>query len=93
MSDIAQTLSGVTSLLCAALIGLVVLSHRVREGPVIKLGLILMVMGLLASGVIALKGFDTAHGMLNAGLLMRCGLLVALLGYSWRVDFQQREKL
>ena len=92
MYEPIQTLSGVTSLLCAVCIGLFVLSRRVNEGPVIKFGLILMTIGLLASGVITLKGFDTLHGLWNASLMLRIGLLVALLGYAWRASFQNKGK-
>lgn len=93
MQDILQLLNGITSLMCASLIAVVVLCSHVQEGPVIKLGLILMVIGLLASGVILLKGFDTAHGLWNAALLTRLGLLIVLLGYAWRMGFKQKGKL
>lgn len=93
MQELMQLLNGITSLMCAALIALVVLCSHVQEGPVIKFGLILMVIGLLASGVIMLKGFDTIHGLWNAALLTRCGLLVALLGYAWRMFFKPKGKL
>lgn len=91
MYEPIQTLSGITSLMCAALIGRIVLNPKVQEGLIIKLGLILMAIGLLASGVITLKGFDTLHGLWNASLMLRIGLLIALLGYGWRVDFQQKD--
>lgn len=90
MYEPIQTLSGVTSLLCAALSTWMVLNPRVHEGFVIKTGLVLMATGLMASGVITLKGFDTLHGLWNASLLLRFGLLVVLLGYTWRMDFQKK---
>ena len=92
MYEPVQTLSGITSLLCALFIGLFVLNHRIDEGPVIKFGLILMTIGLLAGGVITLKGFDTLHGLWNASLMLRVGLLVALLGYSWRAGCKNKGK-
>ena len=87
MTETVQLLSGITSLVCAALISVVVLGRRVHEGPVIKFGLILMTVGLLGSGVISLKGFDTMQGLWNSSLLLRSGLLIALVGYAWRVNF------
>ena len=91
MYEPIQTLSGITSLLCAGLLGIIVLTSRIQEGPIIKLGLILMTMGLLASGLITLKGFDTMYGLWNASLMLRIGLLVALLGYRWKMNSKQKE--
>ena len=91
MYEPIQTISGITSLICAALISVVVLSDEVQEGPVIKFGLILMIFGLLASGVITLKGFDTLYGLWNASLMTRCGLMLALLGHAWRLKFRKLE--
>lgn len=91
MYEVVQTLTGMISLLCAALISIVVLSSRIHEGLVIKSGLIMMALALLALGVIDLKGFDTRHGAQNAVLLLRVGMLVALLGYGWRALRTQKE--
>lgn len=90
MYEPIQTLSGITSVLCAGLLSSIVLTSRVQEGPVIKLGLILMIIGLLASGIITLKGFDTMHGLWNASLLLRVGLLIALTGYRWKMNFKHK---
>ena len=91
MDTLTQHVSGLASLLCAAALAFVVLTRRVQEGVVIKMGLVMMIGGLLATGVISLKGFDSLRGFWNAGLLIRVGLLVVILGYVRRVDAEMKE--
>ena len=83
--DCIQFLSGTTSVICACLLSSLVLSRKVQEGLPIKLGLILMVVGLMASGLITLKGFDSLEGLWNAALLLRTGLLITVLGVIWKI--------
>ena len=85
MNDLMQDLTGAASLLCALCIGVVVLSAHIREGVVIKTGLIMMALGLFASGVISLKGFDSLNSLWHAALLMRVGLLITSAGYAWHL--------
>ncbi len=84
MYQFIQTLHAVASLMCAAMLAVVVLDPRIREGFTIKLGLVLMVVGLAASGFITLKGFDTDQGLWNASLLLRSGLLLVIGGGIWK---------
>lgn len=92
MDALVQLLSGAVSLLCAGALSFIVLSRRVHEGVVIKFGLTLMVMGLLASGLLTLKGFDSLSGLWNAALILRVGLLVVIAGYAWRINQANKGK-
>lgn len=83
--DYIQFLSGTTSVACACLLSSLVLSTKVQEGLAIKLGLVLMIVGLMASGLITLKGFDSLEGLWNAALLLRTGLLITVLGVVWKI--------
>jgi hypothetical protein len=93
METIFQHLSGFTSLLCAGALSFIVLTRRVKEGVVIKTGLIMMIGSFLASGVMALKGLDSVRGLANVELLLRVGMLVVVVGYVRRVDYEtERDK-
>lgn len=83
--NMVQLLSGASSIVCAGLIASIVLSRNISEGIVIKIGLVMTLLGLLASGVITLKGFDSMDGLWNAALLLRSGLLIVVLGSIWRI--------
>ena len=91
--DYVQFLSGTTSVACACLLSSLVLSTKIREGLPIKLGLIMMIVGLMASGLITLKGFDDLEGLWNAALLLRTGLLIVVLGVIWRIRTKMEVKL
>lgn len=61
-----------------------VLSPRVQEGLVIKAGLIAMSMSLLATAWHTLADSENWNAMWAAGLTLRAGLLVVVLGIAWR---------
>ena len=77
-----EHLTGLVSLLCALVLSAIVLSVHIREGLLIKIGLILMILGLIGSGLILIKGFDSLNSLLHSGLLMRVGMLVSASGYA-----------
>lgn len=68
----------------AVVLSYVILSNRVHEGVVIKVGLIFMVAGLLASAGLTLNGQDTAVGQFHASLCIRIGLGIVIFGYLRR---------
>ena len=83
----AAVMNGIVSLLAAVPLGAVMLSPRVAEGLVCKLGLALMVFGLLATAALTLLPVPHAFveemwlGLWNAGRLTRGGLLMVCVGY------------
>lgn len=91
MDTLIQHLSGFASLLCAGGLSFIVLTRRIKEGFVIKLGLIMMIGALLATAAMSLNGFDSARGWWNAAFLLRVGLLLVLVGYVRRVDQETKD--
>lgn len=75
------TATGWLSLIAGTALSWVVLSASVREGVVIKAGLILMITGLFTTAALTLTGSDSLRGLLNAGLALRLGLCIAIAGY------------
>ena len=86
-----EHLTGWMSLICALVISFVVLSAHVQEGLLIKLGLIMLIIGLFASGVVLLKGFDSLNSLLHIGLLMRAGMLLTATGFARYVYVVKKE--
>ena len=80
-------LNVVLSLLLMGVLGYTVLSPRVRDGLVIKLGLVLMLLGLLGTVIQVLDGLtcDDTMQLLHSRTLILAGLLVAAGGFAWRV--------
>ncbi|MBC7729137.1 MAG: hypothetical protein H7242_16310 [Microbacteriaceae bacterium] len=76
-----------TALLLALLCAWAVLSPRVRDGIVIKLGLIGMSLGFFVTFWAVADGMDCddLNALARAGLLTRGGLLIVIAGWAWRV--------
>lgn len=88
--ELQQNLSALLAIAAAAALTWVVLSPRVNEGLVIKSGLILLIVGLLAQAGQVLSGIETWRGAANAAVLQHGGLCVALVGYALRVRVGRR---
>ncbi len=74
-----------SGLIAIALIGAIV-STRVNDGVIVKVGLICMAMGF---GSIAMRMFDgltnsDAAGLAKSLVLVNTGVAVSILGYLWR---------
>lgn len=76
-----------TSLLLALLCAWAVLNPRVRDGIIIKLGLIGMSLGFFVTFWAVADGMDCddLNALARAGLLTRGGLLIVIAGWAWRV--------
>lgn len=78
----------VATVLASGLISLVlvwaILSPRVRDGIVIKAGLICMAMGFGAVAAINLTDHQSAHALARAQALISSGIAVVILGYLLR---------
>lgn len=81
MHQAYYTATGWLSLLAAFALSWVVLTATVREGIVIKAGLIVMIFGLFSTAALTLGEIDSIRGQLNAGLALRLGLCVVIAGY------------
>lgn len=74
-----------SGLIALALLG-AILSPRVHDGVVIKVGLICMAAGF---GAVALQMTDGPNttGLQRAILMINTGIAVVVIGYLWRVGF------
>lgn len=82
--DAVAVLNGVGACGLSGLIGWAVLTPRVRDGVVVKAGLILMALGLMALGLQQLAGVTDAARMGRALLLLFAGMSVVAGGVLWR---------
>lgn len=83
MDGYLTNFNAVACLLLALLAAWAVISPRVRDGVVIKLGLILLAMG--AAGLaVALATGDPAYVVLRALVLHTVGLYLIAVGWLWR---------
>ena len=71
------------SMLLATITGWAIMSHRVRDGVVVKLGLILVALGFIGAALVSIDGGDH-NSLASAHALVFVGLLVCALGYLLR---------
>lgn len=92
MSDL-QILNGLASLLCAVVLSAVVLSDRVKDGVVIKAGLIAMIGSFIVTAMLTFEQSRDWEAYAHAHLINRVGLLIACGGALWRLRaFMRRPK-
>lgn len=83
MDDLLLVLNAMACALLATVSTWAVLSPRVRDGIVIKLGLILAVLGFVGLGAAMAMGLPLV-AWVRALALLHAGLLVAAAGVWWR---------
>lgn len=76
--------NGVVSLMTAAALTLVILSRRVNEGVLTKIGLIITTLSLYASGAVSFVADEAARGIVNSAFALRVGLLIICAGVAVR---------
>ena len=92
MSDL-QTLNGLASFASALVLGGVVLSPKVKDGVVIKAGLIAMIGSFIVTAMLTFEDSRDWDAYAMANLINRIGLVVALGGVWWRIHkFMNRQK-
>lgn len=79
-----QIANGLVSLLAASLLTGLVLNHSIREGVVVKVGLMAMIWGLIGTSYLTLSASENWDAVWNAGLILRTGLCVTCVGMWWR---------
>ena len=86
MDAFTTTANAWATLLLACFCAWAIFSPRVRDGVVIKLGLILMAIGYLVTVAQLVDGMDCSdlHGLARSALLTRVGLLIVVAGWLWR---------
>lgn len=83
MSDL-QFLNGLASLVCAIVFSGVVLSDRVKDGVVIKTGLIATIAGSVVTFMLTVEESRNWDAYALANLITRVGLIVAFGGAVYR---------
>lgn len=75
--------------LCMA-VGAIIVAPRIHEGPIVKVGLIMLCIGLfgVALQIPRLADDPAVRPLLNAFTLGNAGLVVAVGGVAWRVWHQ-----
>lgn len=79
-----QLISGVLSLVTAGALTWFVLSPRIREGALMKLGLVIVVLALFASASHGLMNTDHWYALWAINIALRTGILLVVLGLIWR---------
>lgn len=77
-----QIANGLVSLLGAAMLTGLILNPKIHEGVTVKIGLMLMVWGLIGTAYLTLSASENWGAVWNAGLLLRIGLVVTCAG-TW----------
>lgn len=76
--------NGILSVIGASFLAGVVLNPTISEGVVVKIGLTLMIFGLLGNAATTLSGSSDWSAAWNAGLVLRGGIVVVCTGVWWR---------
>jgi len=84
LSPTMQMISVLSSMFVVAVLVAVIMRNDIREGVVIKIGLIFVCMSLLASLIMSMQEHAPAQGWVNAGLSLRVGLAITCAGIVWR---------
>ncbi|NWF45370.1 hypothetical protein F3K02_08935 [Hydrogenophaga sp. D2P1] len=79
-----QMISVLSSMFVVAVLVAVIMRNDIKEGVVIKIGLIFVCMSLLASLFLSMQEHAPAQGWVNAGLSLRVGLAITCAGIVWR---------
>lgn len=80
-----QVANGLVSLLAASLLTGLVLNPSIREGVVVKVGLMAMIWGLIGTAYLTLSASDNWDAVWHAGLVLRSGMCVTCIGMWWRL--------
>lgn len=76
--------NGVISMVGCFLLGLIVLHHGIKEGMLIKLGLMTMAISLFVTAVHTLGNTENWDALWSAGFALRLGLVLVGLGMFLR---------
>lgn len=71
------------SVLLASLAGWAIMSHRVRDGVIVKAGLICVALGFLGAALVSIDNGDH-NSLASAYALVFVGLLICAVGYLLR---------
>lgn len=93
MDAFNQTFLGAISFLCCGALSVVILHRGIKEGVVIKTGLILMMFSCFATGALTFGGLHSAVGVWHANVMLRAGILIVIAGYAWKVKYGRDRRI
>ncbi len=79
-----HVLNGLIALVCAIVLGYIVLHREIHEGVVLKVGLLLMIAALLATAAHSFGDTRDWMALWTASFTLRLGLLVVGIGFIMR---------
>lgn len=79
-----HVINGIVALVVAAVLGILVLRPSIHEGVIIKLGMLLMILGLLATAAHSFVDSENWRALWNASFVLRLGLLIVAGGFVLR---------
>ena len=82
--DPLHTVNGVMAIICAFVLSIIVLNNAIKEGVLIKVGLVMMIFSLMMTGYHSLANNDTWRALILSGIVLRSGLLIVGLGFLFR---------
>lgn len=77
-------LNGVTALLCAVVLGAIVMHPSIHEGVVLKAGMVMMIFSLGATAAHSFGDSENWRALWNASFILRLGLFVVAVGFVLR---------
>lgn len=77
--------NGLVSIVTGLALTALILSRRVQEGPVIKLGLIVVTLSMYASAAASLLADSPTRGLVSSAFALRLGLLIVCAGAMARI--------
>lgn len=85
MSEFEQNMICALSFVCAGALSVVILHRGIKEGVVIKCGLVLMALALYASGALTFSYLHSVVGLWRATVMLQVGLAIVIAGYAYKV--------
>lgn len=72
--------SGAACLVAAIVLSIIVLHPGIKEGPLVKAGLVAMILSLCATAALTLTGSENWPGYWRSAFTLRVGLAVSCIG-------------
>ena len=93
MSEL-QFLNAAFSILCAVTLSVIVFRTDIKEGPVLKVGLVGMIFSHLITAMLVFEGSQNLDAYSLTGVINRIGVLLVVVGLIGRaVNYAKRTKV
>lgn len=82
--EMLHILNGITALICAVILGAIVMHPAIHEGVTLKVGMVMMIFALSATAVHSFSDTENWRALWNASFMLRLGLTVVAIGFVFR---------